>query len=297
MKNICVFFLKISFLFLLLLSVNGLFIIPAFSATETITLTTYYPSPVGVYRELRAQHEAIGNTYYDASQYCWGGACANQINANADLVVEGNVGIGTILPTLPANSGPCKLGVGGNTGEIGISADNNNNHLIFFDSTGASVARIVKCETSGTGACDAAQGFFIEADGTKKMWFTGMWNAPPYPDVIVRGNMSIGTINPQTPAPNSQPGNLDVNDIWLRAANEGSGQWLSQGGGGGCYVSYSGSCLAGFTKKGSAGTWGYCMLFSAPGGSGNAAYFRPPGAGCDIGWGSRNSGEAFVCCQ
>ncbi len=70
---------------------------PVFSQnTETISLTTYYPSPVGVYRELRAQRAAIGDTYYDASQYCWPpDTCLHPINATADLVVEGPVGIGT----------------------------------------------------------------------------------------------------------------------------------------------------------------------------------------------------------
>lgn len=53
MKSHCVSFLRISLLILLFLSVNGLFIIPAFSATETISITTYYSAPYGVFNMIR----------------------------------------------------------------------------------------------------------------------------------------------------------------------------------------------------------------------------------------------------
>jgi hypothetical protein len=71
---------------------------------ESITITTYYPAPYGVYKELRAQHMAIGGDYYDPSQYCWPpNTCANQIvdpdnNDTVDLVVQGRVGIGNTQP-------------------------------------------------------------------------------------------------------------------------------------------------------------------------------------------------------
>lgn len=69
----------------------------AFSQGETITITTYYPSPYGSYRELRAQRMAIGDNYLNSAAYRWG----TEINSNADLVVEGNVGIGTADPNRP----------------------------------------------------------------------------------------------------------------------------------------------------------------------------------------------------
>lgn len=88
---------KVYILFLGFILSFGLFS-SAFSQ-ETLTITTYYPSPYGVYRELRSQRMAIGDNYY-GSGYCWPpDICANQINADADLVVEGNVGIGVINPT------------------------------------------------------------------------------------------------------------------------------------------------------------------------------------------------------
>lgn len=73
----------------------------SFAQQESMTITTYYPSPYGSYKELRSQKMAIGSTYYDSASHPWNesGVCfADQI-CNADLVVEGNVGIGTRGPT------------------------------------------------------------------------------------------------------------------------------------------------------------------------------------------------------
>ena len=65
------------------------------AAQEELTITTYYPSPYGVYRELRSQRMAIGDNYYETADYCWPpDACANTIDNDADLIVEGSVGIG-----------------------------------------------------------------------------------------------------------------------------------------------------------------------------------------------------------
>jgi hypothetical protein len=73
----------------------------SFAQQESVTITTYYPSPYGSYKELRAQRIAIGSTYYDSASHPWNegsGTCfANEI-CNAALVVEGNVGIGTRSP-------------------------------------------------------------------------------------------------------------------------------------------------------------------------------------------------------
>ena len=64
------------------------------SFTKEITITTYYPSPVGIYKELRAKRMAIGDNYYNPSGYPWD----SKIPSDADLVVEGKVGIGTNDP-------------------------------------------------------------------------------------------------------------------------------------------------------------------------------------------------------
>ena len=42
-------------------------------------------------------------------------------------------------------------------------------------------------------------------------------------------NIGIGTITPQSPAPNEEvAGNLDANDVYIRAASAGAGLWVSQ---------------------------------------------------------------------
>jgi len=84
---------------LLILIFSFLFLNHPFSSfTEDLTITTYYPSPIGVYKELRAKRIAIGENYYNPSDYCWMGACSFSVNKDADLIVEGKVGIGTENP-------------------------------------------------------------------------------------------------------------------------------------------------------------------------------------------------------
>ena len=91
-------FHKISVVLSSTLALTFLFL--TFALPEDITITTYYPAPFGVYNELRSKKMAIGDTYYDSSQHCWpGGPCSfPDIDANTNLIVEGNVGIGTAGP-------------------------------------------------------------------------------------------------------------------------------------------------------------------------------------------------------
>jgi len=69
-----------------------------FAQEESITMTTYYPSPYGSYREMRAKRMAIGDDYIQGETYSWD-SLPPSINADADLVVQGNVGIGTTNPS------------------------------------------------------------------------------------------------------------------------------------------------------------------------------------------------------
>ncbi len=82
---------------------SGFFLLASNSSAfaGTVTFTTFYPIPFGVYDELRVKRMAIGDTYYEPSSYCWpGGPCgSSNIDANADLVVEGRVGIATMTPS------------------------------------------------------------------------------------------------------------------------------------------------------------------------------------------------------
>ncbi len=68
---------------------------------ESLTITTYYPSPYGNYNELRSVRVAIGPNYVNNSTVCWAasGACSGGTDpGTASLVVENPVGIGTASP-------------------------------------------------------------------------------------------------------------------------------------------------------------------------------------------------------
>ena len=60
--------------------------IPLALAQEQVTITTYYPAPYGIYKELRADQLAIGSTYRASAL------------ADGNLIVSGNVGIRTAAP-------------------------------------------------------------------------------------------------------------------------------------------------------------------------------------------------------
>ena len=77
-----------------------LFCSSVISSAEEITITTYYPSPYGVYNEVRAKRLALGDNYIKNGDYDWESTDGDggEIDYNADLVVEGNVGIGTASP-------------------------------------------------------------------------------------------------------------------------------------------------------------------------------------------------------
>jgi len=62
-------------------------------ADETLTITTYYPSPYGSYSQLTADQIAIGSTY------------RNPTYADGTLYVSGNVGIGTTSPNSSKGTG------------------------------------------------------------------------------------------------------------------------------------------------------------------------------------------------
>lgn len=70
-----------------------------FVFAETITIDTYYPAPYSSYDEIRAKRIAVGDNYSLSSLYCWPPAsCTSLISSEADLIVEGKVGVGTHTP-------------------------------------------------------------------------------------------------------------------------------------------------------------------------------------------------------
>lgn len=55
-------------------------------AQEQITITTYYPAPFGIYREVRADQLAVGTAYRSSAL------------SDGSLIVSGNTGLGTPTP-------------------------------------------------------------------------------------------------------------------------------------------------------------------------------------------------------
>lgn len=99
----------------------------AYPEEERLTITTYYPSPYGNYREMRAQRIAIGEDYIYGSTLCWFGdtGCTDPVidpdndwngqpDTDIDLVVKGNVGIGTMGPQATQDGRTIRLDVAEN---------------------------------------------------------------------------------------------------------------------------------------------------------------------------------------
>ena len=250
------YFVLLFFLFLL--------IIPSVFSQENITITTYYPAPFGVYEELRSRRMAIGQTYFDQSQHPWAATAipaAGEISQDADLVVEGNVGIGTTAPDV-------KLLVNGTGGEDSMikAALNNQDYGARMWVRPDGSGRFGLSDTTST-----ADAIFFDGSGQLASYFNA-------------GDVGIGTTTPQSPAPNGLNGNLDVNDIYLRSKNK----WISNLQ----FTTTIVSCSA--TYVGSANTYG-CTA-NCPAGyqmMGGGHYW----GGVNSSWGrySMPSGNGWMC--
>ncbi len=81
---------------------------PAF-AQETITITTYYPSPYGVYSNLRTDYLGVGSTYRSTAL------------SDGQAVFVGNVAIGTTTLTYALNV----------SGDINVTGDYRQNGSVY----------------------------------------------------------------------------------------------------------------------------------------------------------------------
>jgi len=134
---------------------------------EKITITTYYPSPYGSYNELGAKRIAIGDTYYNNSGIAWD---------DADLLVEGNLGIGTLSPV-------SKLAINGSLGvglDYATKAAPENGAIIQGNvgiGTDSPVSNLAVNGSLGVGSDYATK-------------------AAPENGAIIQGNVGIGTDSP-----------------------------------------------------------------------------------------------------
>ena len=225
---------KISFLLFRIAICFSMFIFyaagadPVFSQSpETLTIVTYYPSPFGVYNELRSKRMAIGDNYYKNSDYCWAGSCTNTIGSNADLVVEGRVGIGTAKPGSKLDvSGTAQLR--GRSGGTGLYVNSGGNVGIGTRAPGSKLS-VSGGATIGTGYNAAAA---------------------PGNGMIIEGNVGIGTTSPGV--------KLDVaGTAQLRGTTAGTGLYVNSGGNVGIGTTRPSSGLK-LDVEGKVGATAYC---------------------------------------
>ncbi len=191
--------------------------LPAFSqSSESITITTYYPTAFGSYSELRSQGMAVGPSYIDSNQFPWdddNDLADNDIPQDANLVVEANVGIGTHQPSgrlhvaNNAQTNPTSA-IFDDSGELTDSWDNritfskNNQELAHFGISGGI-----------DGVNPDLDNFYIDLPSSSQTDFT----------INSVGNVGLGFSPRQTPR-NTEAGSLRVNDVYIRKLN----QWVSQ---------------------------------------------------------------------
>jgi len=128
--------------FLVLIFVLSLFTMTAFAQDESVELTTYYPAPYGDYDGLSANRIAVGSNYAIPAN-------------NGDLVVEGNVGIGTTSPNAKLEvAGDLRVGnytlpaTDGTNGQV-LQTNGNGTLSWVTPSSGQQIAVISGSKTSG----------------------------------------------------------------------------------------------------------------------------------------------------
>ncbi len=146
----------------------------AYALAEDLTLSTYYPSPRGVYQELRTTNDTF-------------------------LAMQtGNVGIGTTTPaakldvamTSGTTPGMAIHGVTGQTAPFFQLTDSSGVTLMFLDSTGK---LMVGRKTSTRNQLD------VDGSAAIGSGYAGLQTAPS-DGLIVQGRVGIGTPNPSSSA-------------------------------------------------------------------------------------------------
>jgi hypothetical protein len=146
-------------------------------AEEQITITTYYPAPNGIYREMRADQMSIGSAYRTSTL------------SDGNIIISGRVGIGS-SNNPPAGKLDAVMADG--TSRVTINDDNNagidlrglggNPYIDFSDDTGMNYAvRLRLVRDSGTPYLKLDGGRLVNTIGCIRYTFTptsGIQNCP-----------------------------------------------------------------------------------------------------------------------
>jgi hypothetical protein len=113
-------------------------------AQETVTITTYYPAPYGLYRDLRTDWLAVGSAYRNSNM------------TDGNMIITGRLGIGT--QTLSDNATRLSIYRAGTTQVIISSGGDAANTTLYLANTGGGTtpsAWITLVGASGSGGAGA----------------------------------------------------------------------------------------------------------------------------------------------
>ena len=159
-------------------------LIAAELTSETLTMTTWYPSPSGTYKTLRATMNAYF-AYSGGSVGIGTTAPANKLSVSGNADFSGSVGIGTTSPNAI----------------VEVVPNGAKNVIRIIGETTGNLAPLVINET-GTTAGITHYGIWSNVDGVHATgdniagYFTATGGANNYGLLIPNGNVGIGTTSP-----------------------------------------------------------------------------------------------------
>lgn len=182
-KKVKLFLMKTHSLFIVIALLLWAFLAApaACFAQEQITITTYYPAPYGIYREIRTDQLAIGTAYRTSAL------------ADGSLIVSGNTGLGTPTPSQRLDvNGAIRWGTsrGLLTTDQGSSMEIGGSGTPYIDFSNDTVSDFdVRLILTGNDTLEVQGGSFVILTGTSARTYDPR-NAAPYAPVLRYRNKS-----------------------------------------------------------------------------------------------------------
>ncbi|MFH1771452.1 MAG: hypothetical protein ABH872_01435 [Candidatus Omnitrophota bacterium] len=274
--------------------------------SENITLTTFYPAPYGVYKDLYVTRQVIGDVNDDGVVDRDDLPAVVPIvmpNNGGLLAVSGRVGVGVDRPVTTVHvsrqndsAGEYVFGVrdSSNSGKYALAVGNNS--MIGFGVNVFNEQPRRRLDIFGD------NGMRIEhSDLSDVNVFPLVGNKPdgkPGDILIDKSDKNKLKWLYQESVPDADP-NLEKPAVWMtpKAGSKGYAFTYYCGGQGGRLCIDAGEpqkyCPVGFKQVMPLGNWGYCHK------EGSFVvkdyFYRPPGGGCRKHMGLENIGEAYLC--